>query len=60
MRGMTTLRRDASTARAIWMSTLRIVRLGATLVLLAGVASQHHPHHGHHHHGHHHGLLPFY
>jgi hypothetical protein len=60
MRGMTTLRRDASTVRAIWMSTLRIVRLGATLVLLAGVASQHHPHHGHHHHGHHHGLLPFY
>ena len=36
-------------------------RLGATLVLLAGVASQYRPHHHHHHHhGHHHGLLPFY
>ena len=40
---------------------LCVARLGATLVLLAGVASQHRPHHHHHHHhGHHHGLLPFY
>ena len=38
-----------------------LARLGATLVLLADVASQHRPHHHHHgHHGHHHGLLPFY
>ena len=39
---------------------LCVARLGASLVLLAGVASQHRPHHHHHHHGHHHGLLPFY
>ena len=51
-------RRHQGASAHVWMY-LEVVRLGATLVLLAGAASQHHPHHGHRH-DHHHGLLPFY